>query len=255
MIEFKGSQKAFFKVYPKEKRSLDEVYCIVSRNIITNRTTRTCYKFVGTLGEKNFKKVEESDRSHVKETYPTDTEESDRSHVKETYPTDTEEFDRSHVKETEENVEIADHKQNVFSPVMELFDSFQNRLTNLETTVNDVRAKEDERLAAISCVENNNDRIKVLEENLKTCKKLIGRMLVVMNLMDDWICSRDRCNWKVQSYSYRRYKPGEFHKYLDIPTWVDGEEDLDYTFNKWLCDNGVYFPTNAACYTWHFPDR
>ena len=116
MIEFKGSQKAFFKVYPKEKRSLDEVYCIVSRNIITNRTTRTCYKFVGTLGEKNFKKVEESDRSHVKETYPTDTEE----------------FDRSHVKETEENVEIADHKQNVFSPVMELFDSFQNRLTNLD---------------------------------------------------------------------------------------------------------------------------
>lgn len=239
MIEFKGSLKAFFKAYPKDKRSLDEVYCVVSRNIITNQTTRTCYKFVGTLGEKNFKKVEESNNSRVEETYPTDTEESDSSHV----------------KETKENVEIVANKQNVFSPVMELFDSFQNRLTNLETVVNDVRAKEDERLAEISCVENNNDRIKVLEENLKTCKKLIGRMLVVMNLMDDWICSRDRCNWKVQSYSYRRYKPGVFHKYLDIPTWVDGEEDLDYTFNKWLCDNGVYFPTDAACYTWHFPYR
>ena len=58
MIEFKGSQKAFFKAYPKEKRSLDEVYCIVSYNAITKKETKTSYHFVGSLGEKSFKKVE-----------------------------------------------------------------------------------------------------------------------------------------------------------------------------------------------------
>ena len=58
MIEFKGSQKAFFKAYPKDKRSLDEVYCIVSYNAITKKETKTCYQFIGSLGEKSFKKVE-----------------------------------------------------------------------------------------------------------------------------------------------------------------------------------------------------
>lgn len=58
MIEFKGSLKAFFKAYPKAKRSLDEVYCIVSYNAITKKETKTCYHFVGSLGEKSFKKVE-----------------------------------------------------------------------------------------------------------------------------------------------------------------------------------------------------
>lgn len=32
MIEFKGSQKAFFKAYPKDKRSLDEVYVLINAN-------------------------------------------------------------------------------------------------------------------------------------------------------------------------------------------------------------------------------
>ena len=58
MIEFKGSQKEFFKAYPKAKRSLDEVYCIVSYNAITKKETKTCYRFIGSLGEKNFKKVD-----------------------------------------------------------------------------------------------------------------------------------------------------------------------------------------------------
>ena len=42
MIEFKGSLKAFFKAYPKDKRSLDEVYCIVASNAITKKETKTC---------------------------------------------------------------------------------------------------------------------------------------------------------------------------------------------------------------------
>lgn len=58
MITFKGSKKDFFKAYPKDKRSLDEVYCIVSYNIITKQETKTCYQFVGSLSEKNFKKIE-----------------------------------------------------------------------------------------------------------------------------------------------------------------------------------------------------
>ena len=58
MIEFKGSLKAFFKAYPKDKRSLDEVYCVVSYNAITKKETKTSYHFVGSLGEKSFKKVE-----------------------------------------------------------------------------------------------------------------------------------------------------------------------------------------------------
>ena len=58
MIEFKGSLKSFFKAYPKDKRSLDEVYCVVSYNAITKKETKTSYHFVGSLGEKSFKKVE-----------------------------------------------------------------------------------------------------------------------------------------------------------------------------------------------------
>ena len=61
MIEFKGSLKAFFKAYPKETRSLDELYCIVSYNAITKKETKTNYHFVGSLGEKSFKKVEMTD--------------------------------------------------------------------------------------------------------------------------------------------------------------------------------------------------
>ena len=52
MIEFKGSQKAFFKAYPIDKRSFDEEYQLVNTN------GKQIYKFIGTLGEKNFKKVE-----------------------------------------------------------------------------------------------------------------------------------------------------------------------------------------------------
>ena len=58
MIEFKGSKKDFFKAYPKEKRSIDEVYCIVSYNAIAKKETATYYQFIGSLGEKSFKKVE-----------------------------------------------------------------------------------------------------------------------------------------------------------------------------------------------------
>lgn len=59
MITFKGSQKEFFKAYPKDKRSLDETY------ELENSSGKTRYKFVGGLGEKCFKKIK--DRSSNKQ--------------------------------------------------------------------------------------------------------------------------------------------------------------------------------------------
>ena len=52
MITFKGTQKEFFKAYPKEKRSLKETYKLI------NSAGEIEYKFVGSLGEKCFKKVD-----------------------------------------------------------------------------------------------------------------------------------------------------------------------------------------------------
>ena len=76
MIEFRGSKKAFFKEYPKNRRSLDEIYCLSSYNIITKQETKTYYRFVETLSEKNFKKVEYQE---PKDTFVKHTE-SDDSH-------------------------------------------------------------------------------------------------------------------------------------------------------------------------------
>lgn len=68
MIEFRGSKKAFFKEYPKDRRSLDEIYCLSSHNIITKQETKTYYRFIGTLSEKNFKKIQEPKDILVKQT-------------------------------------------------------------------------------------------------------------------------------------------------------------------------------------------
>ena len=78
MIEFRGSKKAFFKEYPKDRRSLDEIYCLVSYNIITKQETKMYYQFMGTLSEKNFKKIQEPKDTLVKQT------ESDESHKSDT---------------------------------------------------------------------------------------------------------------------------------------------------------------------------
>ena len=79
MIEFRGSKKAFFKEYPKDRRSLDEIYCLVSYNIITKQETKTYYRFIETLSEKNFKKVEyqEPKDTLVKQTESDDSHKSD----------------------------------------------------------------------------------------------------------------------------------------------------------------------------------
>lgn len=60
MITFKGTQKEFFKAYPKEKRSLNEVYKLV------NSSGEVEYKFVGGLGEKNLKKVDVNNKNTKK---------------------------------------------------------------------------------------------------------------------------------------------------------------------------------------------
>lgn len=92
MIEFKGSQKAFFKAYPKDKRSLDEVYCLFSYNIITKQETKTCYQFIGSLGEKNFKKVETPEDVTVTETVTVNTKDTNDTNVSDVQEVDDLEF-------------------------------------------------------------------------------------------------------------------------------------------------------------------
>lgn len=69
MITFKGTQKEFFKAYPKEKRSLEETYKLV------NSIGEIEYKFVGGLGEKCFKKSVKNG-TELKETENTKKKES-----------------------------------------------------------------------------------------------------------------------------------------------------------------------------------
>ena len=52
MIEFNGTVKEFLKNYPKEERKVGETYCI-----ITTKGSND-YQFVGSVSEKNFKRIE-----------------------------------------------------------------------------------------------------------------------------------------------------------------------------------------------------
>lgn len=52
MIEFNRTVKEFLKNYPKEERKVGETY-----RIITTKGSND-YQFVGSVSEKNFKKVE-----------------------------------------------------------------------------------------------------------------------------------------------------------------------------------------------------
>lgn len=113
MIEFKGSQKAFFKAYPKDKRSLNEVYCLVSYNIITKQKTKTCYQFIGSLGEKNFKKVETPEDVTVTETVTVNTKDTNDTNVSDVQKVDDLEFanhDDDVKEKTEEVTEVSEAK-------------------------------------------------------------------------------------------------------------------------------------------------
>lgn len=121
MIEFKGSQKAFFKAYQKDKRSLNEVYCLISYNIITKQETKTCYQFIGSLGEKNFKKVETPEDVTVTETVTVNTKDTNDTNVSDVQEVDDLEFanpdddvveeKKDDVKEkTEEVTEVSEAK-------------------------------------------------------------------------------------------------------------------------------------------------
>lgn len=51
-VKFNGSQKDFFKAYPIEKRSFNSVY------VLCNKDKETKYKFIGSLGENKFTRIE-----------------------------------------------------------------------------------------------------------------------------------------------------------------------------------------------------
>ena len=113
MIEFKGSQKAFFKAYPKDKRSLNEVYCLISYNIITKQETKTCYQFIGSLGEKNFKKVETPEDVTVTETVTVNTKDTNDTNVSDVQEVDDLKFanlDDDVKEKTEEVTEVSEAK-------------------------------------------------------------------------------------------------------------------------------------------------
>ena len=113
MIEFKGSQKSFFKAYPKDKRSLNEVYCLISYNIITKQETKTCYQFIGSLGEKNFKKVETPEDVTVTETVTVNTKDTNDTNVSDVQEVDDLEFanhDDDVKEKTEKVTEVSEAK-------------------------------------------------------------------------------------------------------------------------------------------------
>ena len=149
MIEFKGSKKAFFKEYPKDRRSLDEIYCLVSYNIITKQETKTYYRFVETLSEKNFKKIEyqESKDTLVKQT------ESDDSHKSDTIAVLSKRIDDIIAENKLMSEEIAKLRGELNKKI----DRIYKRL-NAETWV------------LKSCINNHYDAIHAINKNLKVAK-------------------------------------------------------------------------------------
>lgn len=78
IIKFTGSQKKFFKAFPMEKRSFDVIY------ELTNSTGTKYYRFLDTLGEKNFKhwkKPIESNEQYFDLTYLDDLPEKLKSYL------------------------------------------------------------------------------------------------------------------------------------------------------------------------------
>ena len=101
MIEFKGSQKDFFKAYPIDKRSFDEEYQLINAN------GKQIYKFIGTLGEKNFKKVETPKDVEKAKIVAEETEKTNGTNVSDVKKVDDLEFanlDDAVVEEKNEEV-------------------------------------------------------------------------------------------------------------------------------------------------------
>ena len=149
MIEFRGSKKAFFKEYPKNRRSLDEIYCLSSYNIITKQETKTYYRFVETLSEKNFKKIEyqESKDTLVKQT------ESDDSHKLDTIAILSKKIDDI----VAENKLMSEEMEKLKDELNKKIDRIYKRLS-AETWV------------LKSCINNHYDAIHAINKNLKVAK-------------------------------------------------------------------------------------
>ena len=147
MIEFKGSKKAFFKEYPKDRRSLDEIYCLVSYNIITKQETKTYYRFIETLSEKNFKKIQEPKDTLVKQT------ESDNSHKSDTIAVLSKRIDDIIAENKLMSEEIAKLKDELNKKIGRIY-----KRLSAETWV------------LKSCINNHYDAIHAINKNLKVAK-------------------------------------------------------------------------------------
>lgn len=130
MIEFRGSKKTFFKEYPKGRRSLDEVYCLVSYNIITKQKTKTYYRFIGTLSEKNFKKIQEPKDILVKHT------ESDSSHKSDTIAVLSKKIDAVVAENKLMSEEIAELKDELNKKIDRIYKRLSAETWVLKTCIN-----------------------------------------------------------------------------------------------------------------------
>ena len=149
MIEFRGSKKAFFKDYPKDRRSLDEVYCLSSHNIITKQETKAYYQFVGTLSEKNFKRVEyqEPEDTLVKQT------ESDSRNVSDTIAILSKKID-----------DIVAENKLMSEEISKLKDELTKRIDRIYKRLSA------ESWVLKSCINNHYDAIHSMNKNLKVAK-------------------------------------------------------------------------------------
>ena len=149
MIEFRGSKKAFFKEYSKDRRSLDEIYCLSSYNIITKQETKTYYRFVETLSEKNFKKIEyqESKDTLVKKT------ESDDSHKSDTIAVLSKKID-----------DVVAENKLISEEISKLRDELNKKINRIYKRLSA------ETWVLKSCINNHYDAIRAITDRFKVAK-------------------------------------------------------------------------------------
>lgn len=148
MIEFRGSKKAFFKEYPKDRRSLDEVYCLSSYNIITKQETKTYYRFIETLSEKNFKKIDKEPKDTlVKQT------ESDGTHKSDTIAALSKKIDDIIAENKLMSEEISKLKDELNKKIDRIYKRMSAETWVLKT-----------------CINNHYDAIHAINKNIKVAK-------------------------------------------------------------------------------------
>lgn len=168
MIEFKGSQKAFFKAFPKERRSFDEVYCLISYNVITKQEAKTYYQFVGNLSEKSFKKINALETKDVS----AEQTKSDSSDLSDMIATLSKKIEDIVIENQQMSEEMAKLKAELKDKSPK---DYTSRIDSIESSLNKKIDKNYERLSAEtwvlkSCINNHFDAIHSIRKDLRVAK-------------------------------------------------------------------------------------